>query len=166
MHRLAGCVCLCIQLPSWDTLACRMRGSWPGALNVTHHRSEGWMFGNAACDCVGCHPSEQRRSLAAVCVFADIQRLCTLTVPFCKGREFGEVTTGSEGQWLTEVGWRGRKRKQSRKVKTRGKIRGTWNGKHVIIWLELQPLTWCLHLGSSDSMTDLGLLRASATEIT
>ena len=26
-----------------------------------------------------------------------------LAVRFCKGEEFGEVTTGSKGQWLAEV---------------------------------------------------------------
>lgn len=39
------------------------------------------------------------------CVYLQtFNAFCTLTVHFCKGREFGEVTTGSEGQWLAEVG--------------------------------------------------------------
>lgn len=86
----------------------------------------------------------------------------TLAGHFCKGTEFGDVTTGSKGQWLSEAGLRGRRRKGSREVKTwrENKRHQKWEPHGKVTWAS----TCSLHLGSSDLIADLGLIKASTTE--
>ena len=157
MGRLAGCACLCIHPPSGDSLFCGTRGSWLGTPNVTPRCSEAlplWWVPRVGAE---------EKPRCSVCV-------CGCSVPALPW-PYVFVRVGNSERWQLVArasGWQ-RQRKEEQKAKQEGEDIG--ENKRDLEWAVCDRVAWAstpacgLHLGSSDWMADLGLLRASATEI-